>query len=159
MTVRAPIDSHGASKWMIERLLAEYRRAYRFGAFWQDSSAQAVLTGQAVSAKKHHNETHLIPRAMMALEGHVGDLGCSPMTSTRQTGPLSGKSIWPPRISRRLRCCFRDIQGQLQSPPGQVSGREVPHVIEPRRAGGPIYLVADPSAARNGRTWCSVIPI
>lgn len=30
MTVRAPIDSHGASKWMIERLLAEYRRAYRF---------------------------------------------------------------------------------------------------------------------------------
>jgi UDP-glucose 4-epimerase len=30
-----------------------------------------------------------------------------------------------------------------------VTGREVPHRIEPRRSGDPTYLVADPSAARN----------
>jgi UDP-glucose 4-epimerase len=29
------------------------------------------------------------------------------------------------------------------------TGREVPHVIKPRRAGDPTYLVADPSAARE----------
>jgi UDP-glucose 4-epimerase len=28
------------------------------------------------------------------------------------------------------------------------TGREVPHVVKPRRAGDPTYLVADPSAAR-----------
>jgi UDP-glucose 4-epimerase len=29
------------------------------------------------------------------------------------------------------------------------TGREVPHVIKPRRAGDPTYLVADPAAARE----------
>jgi UDP-glucose 4-epimerase len=29
------------------------------------------------------------------------------------------------------------------------TGREVPHVIKPRRAGDPAWLVADPSAARE----------
>src|SRR3569623_1860980 len=29
----APINPYGASKWMIERLLADYRAAYGFGAF------------------------------------------------------------------------------------------------------------------------------
>jgi UDP-glucose 4-epimerase len=29
------------------------------------------------------------------------------------------------------------------------TGREVPHTIQPRRAGDPAYLVADPSAARE----------
>jgi len=29
------------------------------------------------------------------------------------------------------------------------TGREVPHVIKPRRAGDPTYLVADPTAARE----------
>jgi UDP-glucose 4-epimerase len=29
------------------------------------------------------------------------------------------------------------------------AGREVPHVVKPRRAGDPTYLVADPSAARD----------
>ena len=29
------------------------------------------------------------------------------------------------------------------------TGREVPHVVKPRRAGDPTYLVADPSAARD----------
>jgi UDP-glucose 4-epimerase len=29
------------------------------------------------------------------------------------------------------------------------TGREVPHVIKPRRSGDPAYLVADPSAARE----------
>ena len=28
------------------------------------------------------------------------------------------------------------------------TGREVPHVVKPRRSGDPTYLVADPSAAR-----------
>ncbi|MBN9000547.1 MAG: UDP-glucose 4-epimerase GalE, partial [Rhizobiales bacterium] len=30
-----------------------------------------------------------------------------------------------------------------------VTGREVPHRIEPRRVGDPTYLVADPLAARD----------
>jgi hypothetical protein len=29
------------------------------------------------------------------------------------------------------------------------TGREVPHVVKPRRSGDPTYLVADPSAARD----------
>jgi len=29
------------------------------------------------------------------------------------------------------------------------TGREVPHVVKPRRSGDPAYLVADPAAARE----------
>ena len=28
-----PINAYGASKWMIERMIADYRNAYGFGAF------------------------------------------------------------------------------------------------------------------------------
>jgi UDP-glucose 4-epimerase len=36
---------------------------------------------------------------------------------------------------------------------GDATGREVPHVLRPRRAGDPPQLVADPSMARRVLGW------
>src|SRR5260370_19088041 len=69
----APINPYGASKWMIERILADYRSAYGLGAFclrYFNASGADVSGG---IGELRDNETHLIPRAMMALQGHVAD--------------------------------------------------------------------------------------
>jgi UDP-glucose 4-epimerase len=39
----------------------------------------------------------------------------------------------------------REILGAIAA----ETGREVPHVVKPRRPGDPTYLVADPTAARE----------
>ncbi len=42
----------------------------------------------------------------------------------------------------------RAIPAQTDGAIANETGREVPHVVKPRRAGDPTYLVADASAAR-----------
>src|SRR5258708_269942 len=67
----APINPYGASKWMIERMLADYRAAYGFGAFCLRYFNASGADPAGGIGELRDNETHLIPRAMMALQGHV----------------------------------------------------------------------------------------
>jgi UDP-glucose 4-epimerase len=68
-----PVNAYGASKRMIEQILSDYRKAYQlrsvcfryFNASGADSSG---LIGEL-----RDPETHLIPRAMMALQGYLAD--------------------------------------------------------------------------------------
>jgi UDP-glucose 4-epimerase len=62
-----PINPYGASKWMIERVLADYRVAYglHFFALRYFNSSGADPSGDV--GELRDVETHLIPRAMMAL--------------------------------------------------------------------------------------------
>src|SRR3954452_51107 len=66
----APINSYGASKWMIERILADYRSAYGFGAFCLRYFNASGADPAGGLGEMREVETHLIPRAMMALQGH-----------------------------------------------------------------------------------------
>ncbi|MGY3079871.1 UDP-glucose-4-epimerase GalE [Bradyrhizobium sp. LM6.10] len=67
----APINPYGASKWMIERMLADYRSAYGFGAFCLRYFNASGADPAGGIGELRDNETHLIPRAMMALQGHA----------------------------------------------------------------------------------------
>src|SRR5258708_9141588 len=68
-----PINPYGASKWMIERILADYRRAYGLGSFaLRYFNASGADASGGIGELRDH-ETHLIPRAMMALQGHISD--------------------------------------------------------------------------------------
>jgi hypothetical protein len=49
------------------------------------------------------------------------------------------------RSGKRHRFSVREIFSAIAA----ETGREVPHVVKPRRPGDPTYPVADPSAARN----------
>ena len=69
----APINPYGASKWMIERILADYRSAYGLGAFCLRYFNASGADASGGIGELRDNETHLIPRAMMALQGHVAD--------------------------------------------------------------------------------------
>src|ERR1019366_9152398 len=69
----APINPYGASKWTIERILADYRIVYGLGAFCLRSFNASGADVSGGIGELRDNETHLIPRAMMALQGHIGD--------------------------------------------------------------------------------------
>ncbi|MDG2520500.1 UDP-glucose 4-epimerase GalE [Caulobacter segnis] len=70
-TPTAPINTYGHTKLMCERLLADYARSYGlkyvslryFNACGADSEAEI--------GEQREVETHLIPRAMMSLQGHL----------------------------------------------------------------------------------------
>jgi UDP-glucose 4-epimerase len=163
----APINPYGASKWMIERMLADYRSAYGFGAFClRYFNASGADPGGGIGELRD-NETHLIPRAMMALQGHVGDFAVFGDDYDTPDGTairdyihvtdlaaahvealkllLAGHAGGAFNLGSGSGFSVREILAAIRA----ETGREVPHVVKPRRSGDPTYLVADPSAARK----------
>ena len=163
----APINPYGASKWMIERVLADYRSAYGLGSFaLRYFNASGADAGGGIGELRD-NETHLIPRAMMALQGHVSDFAVFGDDYDTPDGTairdyihvtdlaaahvlalkllLQGHGGGVFNLGTGTGYSVRDILGAIAA----ETGREVPHVVKPRRPGDPTYLVADPAAARE----------
>ncbi|SDH56592.1 UDP-galactose 4-epimerase [Bradyrhizobium sp. Rc2d] len=162
----APINPYGASKWMIERMLADYRTAYGFGAFCLRYFNASGADPAGGIGELRDNETHLIPRAMMALQGHVefavfgDDYDTPDGTAIRDyihVTDLAAAHVAALKLLERGHAgssfnlgtgsgfSVREILNAIR----QETGREVPHTIKPRRPGDPTYLVADPSAAKK----------
>lgn len=163
----APINPYGASKLMIERMLADYRSAYGFGAFCLRYFNASGADRAGGIGELRDNETHLIPRAMMALQGHVGDFAVFGDDYDTPDGTairdyihvtdlaaahvaalkllLEGHSGGAFNLGTGSGFSVREVLAAIRA----ETGREVPHVIKPRRPGDPTYLVADPSAARS----------
>jgi UDP-glucose-4-epimerase GalE len=163
----APINPYGASKWMIERILADYRSAYGLGAFCLRYFNASGADPSGGIGELRENETHLIPRAMMALQGHVTDFavfgddyGTPDGTAIRDYIHVTdlaaahvlalkllmlGHSGGAFNLGTGKGFSVREILSAIAA----ETGREVPHVIKPRRAGDPTFLVADPTAARE----------
>jgi UDP-glucose-4-epimerase GalE len=68
-----PVNPYGSSKWMIERILADYRSAYQMRSisFRYFNASGADIEAQI--GELRDPETHLIPRAMMRLQEHVAE--------------------------------------------------------------------------------------
>ena len=68
-----PINPYGASKAMVERMLGDYARAYgmSFVALRYFNACGADPDSEI--GELRDPETHLIPRAMMAIQGYVAD--------------------------------------------------------------------------------------
>ncbi len=161
-----PINPYGTSKWMIERVLADYRAAYGLGSFALRYFNASGADPSGGIGELRDVETHLIPRAMMALQGHVPDFAVFGDDYATPDGTairdyihvtdlaaahvlalkllLQGHSGGAFNLGTGKGFSVREILGAIQA----ETGREVPHVVKPRRAGDPTYLVADPSAAR-----------
>jgi UDP-glucose-4-epimerase GalE len=162
-----PINTYGATKWMIERMLADYRSAYGFGAFCLRYFNASGADASGGIGELRDNETHLIPRAMMALQGyltdfavfgddygtpdgtairdyiHVTDLAAAHVAALRLL--LQGHAGDAFNLGTGTGYSVREI---LTAIAGET-GRSVPHVVKARRAGDPAYLVADATAART----------
>jgi UDP-glucose 4-epimerase len=161
-----PVNPYGESKLFVERTLRWYGEAYglRWAALRYFNAAGADPAGGI--GEMREVETHLIPRAMMALQGyvpdfavfgddydtpdgtairdyiHVTDLAAAHVLALKLL--LGGHSGGAFNLGTGNGLSVREILAAIAA----ETGREVPHVVKPRRAGDPTYLVADPSAAR-----------
>ena len=162
-----PINPYGASKWMIERILADYRSAYGFGAFCLRYFNASGADAAGGIGELRDPETHLIPRAMMALQGHVGDFAVFGDDYDTPDGTAIRDYIHVTDLAaahvEALKLLMDGHAGgafnlgtgtgfsvrEILSAIAAETGRKVPHVVKPRRAGDPTYLVANPAAARE----------
>ena len=168
---QAPINPYGASKLMIERMLADFDRAHglRYVALRYFNAAGADPAGAI--GEDHSPETHLIPLAIAAALGrgpelaifgtdyptpdgtairdyiHVTDLADA---HVRALGYLMGGGE---SVALNLGTGTGHSVRQVLDAIARVAGRPVPARAAPRRAGDPPELVADPARAQRLLDW------
>jgi UDP-arabinose 4-epimerase len=68
-----PVNPYGASKFMVERILNDYALAYPLQAVALRYFNASGADPEGEVGELRDPETHLIPRAMMAIQGHIAD--------------------------------------------------------------------------------------
>ncbi|MCB4825114.1 UDP-glucose 4-epimerase GalE [Roseicella aerolata] len=162
-----PINPYGASKLMVEQILRDYRPAYglRSIALRYFNACGADVDGEI--GELRDPETHLIPRAMMALQGHVRDFAVFGSDFPTPDGTAIRDYI---HVSDLADAHAGALDALLGGHPGgaynlgtgrgasvlevlrmieRVTGEELPAVTGRRREGDPAALVADPTLARR----------
>jgi UDP-arabinose 4-epimerase len=168
---QAPINPYGASKLMVERLLADMGAAHglRSVALRYFNAAGADPDGEI--GENHDPETHLIPLAIGAALGtqpklkifgtdyptadgtcirdyiHVSDLADAHVAALRHLE--AGGASMACNLGTGSGLSVRAIVSEVE----RVAGRAVPAEEGPRRAGDPPELVADPTRARERLGW------
>ncbi|WMT72916.1 UDP-glucose 4-epimerase GalE [Bradyrhizobium sp. Ash2021] len=162
----AVVNPYGASKWMIEQILADYRRAYGMNSFCLRYFNACGAEPSGSIGEFRNPETHLIPRAMMALQGHVDDFAIFGDDYETPDGTAIRDYIHVVDLAaahvRALNALLDGSRGghynlgtgsgfsvlEVLAAIERETGLKVPFVTKARRAGDPPILVADPSAAQ-----------
>jgi UDP-glucose-4-epimerase GalE len=165
-----PLNPYGASKAMVERILADTEAAHglRHVALRYFNAAGADPEGHI--GEEHDPETHLIPLALKALHDgvplsvfgddyptpdgtcirdyiHVSDLAQAHLLALRWL--MAGRPSRVFNLGNGAGFSVRAVIAAVEA----VTGRPVPHRIAPRRAGDPPVLVADATRAREDLGW------
>ena len=168
----APINPYGASKWMIERILADYRAAYGFGAFCLRYFNASGADPAGGIGELRDNETHLIPRAMMTLQGHLADFavfgddydtpdGTAIRDYIHVTDLAAAhvhaleRLIAMPDESLVMNCGYGRGFSVLEvlDCVDRVTNRTIERRMMPRRAGDPPALIADNGRILETLSW------
>lgn len=160
-----PINPYGTSKLTIERILADYRQAYGLNSFCLRYFNASGADPQTEIGELREVETHLIPRAMMAMQGHVGEFAVFGDDYDTPDGTAVRDYIHVTDLAAAHVLALKQLLGgarggaynlgtgsgysvrQILETIVQETGREVPHTVRERRSGDPAVLVADASAA------------
>jgi UDP-arabinose 4-epimerase len=169
---QAPINPYGASKLMIERVLADYAAAYglKSMALRYFNAAGADPDGEV--GEDHEPETHLIPLALDAAAGvgpeltlhgddyatpdgtcirdyvHVSDIADAHVLALKALE--AGKAL---ELAYNLGGGAGASVSEVIAATTRVTGRPVPLTVGPRRPGDPPVLVADASLAAADLGW------
>lgn len=170
-TPLAPINPYGASKMMVERILADLESSH--GLCWSAlryfNASGADPSGNL--GECHDPETHLIPVALEAVAGlreslslygtdyqtpdgtcvrdyvHVTDLADAHVRAVEVL--LEGRSLGARNLGTGHGASVREVLAAVE----RVTGSPVPLQHAPRRAGDPPELVADASRFRQEIGW------
>lgn len=167
---QAPVNPYGRSKLMVEHILRDFSAAYRLGAvaLRYFNAAGADPDGQI--GEEHDPETHLLPlvlqaalRLRPAIEIYGDDYDTPDGTCIRDYIHVS--DLATAHVAALERCrpgafeAFNLGTGRGVSVAETIAavrdltGRDVPMRIVPRRVGDPASLVADPTRARAELGW------
>lgn len=168
---KSPINPYGMSKWMIEKVLLDYERAYgmRSVALRYFNASGADPAGML--GERHNPETHLIPLALRVAKGvmseltvfgadydtpdgtcirdyvHVTDLCDAHLLAL---GYLIGGGVSHAyNLGNGQGYSVREVIDAVE----RVSGRKVNVRYGARRAGDPPRLVANSSKIRQDWKW------
>jgi len=166
-----PINPYGASKLMVERILADAATAYglRSVALRYFNAAGASPDGDIGEA--HDPETHLIPNALRAALGrgpglkvfgddyptpdgtcirdyvHVDDLADAHLRALDYLDKSAGAHAF--NLGNGQGFSVREVIAAAEA----VSGHPIPYTVEARRTGDPAVLVASSEKAREHLGW------
>jgi UDP-glucose 4-epimerase len=164
----APVNAYGRSKLAVDNILADESRAYGLGAaslrYFNVAGASGAL------GEDHDPETHLIPLVLRAAAGraehvkvfgtdyptrdgtavrdylHVEDLGRAHTLALTATRPGRHRIY---NLGTGDGYTVKDVIDTAR----RVTGRDIPAVEEPRRAGDPAALVAASDRIRDELGW------
>ncbi len=170
-SAKQPVNPYGASKLMIERVLMDYTRAYGLQAVALRYFNAAGADPDAEVGELRDPETHLIPRAMMSIRGHLDDFAVFGSDYPTPDGTAIRDYIHVSDLADAHVAALRRLQDGKASGAynlGTGKGYSVRQVLEtisretgealrtpvgPRREGDPAELVADASLGRSELGW------
>jgi UDP-arabinose 4-epimerase len=166
-----PINAYGASKLMVERMLADFDAAHRLRSIALRYFNAAGADPDGEIGENHDPETHLIPLAIQTALGqrdeltvfgndydtpdgtcvrdyvHVSDLAEAHVIALRALIDGAETAAYNLGIGRGH--SVQEVLGAVS----RIAGRRFPVKNGPRRTGDPARLVADPSRAGAELGW------
>jgi UDP-glucose 4-epimerase len=171
---KAPINPYGASKLMVERILADAAAAYGLRSVALRYFNAAGANDEAGIGESHQPETHLVPNVLRAALGtgqalkvfgddyptpdgtcvrdyvHVDDLAQAHHLALGYMDAHPGAHVF--NLGNGNGFSVRQVIEAASA----LAGRDIPHDIAPRRAGDPAVLVASSEKARRELGWAPV---
>jgi UDP-arabinose 4-epimerase len=170
---QAPINPYGATKLMVERILADYRAAYGLQSVALRYFNAAGADPEGEIGEAHDPETHLIPLALDVAAGDVAHITINGDDYDTADGTCIRDYVHVSDIAqahvlalaaldagRPLAAAYNLGGGAARSvaevigAASLVAGRSIPVAIGPRRPGDPPVLTADAARAAQDLGWC-----
>lgn len=166
-TPLSPLSPYGRTKLTVEHALSDYGSAYGLRSVSLRYFNAAGCDPDGEVGENHDPETHLVPRAILAALGrleelvifgddyptpdgtairdyvHVADLADAHVAAVRLL--LAGGDSITLNLGADVGFSVRQVLRQVEN----VTSREVPVRVAPRRPGDPPQLIADSSLARR----------
>lgn len=164
---KVPLNPYGKTKYAVEMMLEDFSKAYdfRYVALRYFNACGADPSGDI--GENHNPETHLIPRALMAVAGridglslygddyptsdgtcvrdyiHVNDLANAHVRAIDYL--IKGGASSAFNLGTGQGTSVKEIIGAVES----VTGRKVPYTMNPRRGGDSPSLVSNPALIKD----------
>ena len=167
-----PVNPYGMSKLMIEHVLSDYDRAYYLRSMALRYFNACGADPDSELGELRDAETHLIPRAMLRLQGHLDAFSVFGADYPTPDGTAIRDYIHVTDLAEghvlALRYLLNGGQStvinlgtgrghsvhQVLDEISKVTGRAIPAAIGHRRPGDPPVLIADPARASEVLGFC-----
>lgn len=164
-----PINPYGQTKLMIEKIFADYQRAYglKYIAFRYFNASGCAVDGSI--GESHNPETHLIPLVLKAIKGERANIKIFGDDYETPDGTCIRDYIHVEDLAEAHRLAVKNIDKftgvlNLGTSNGtsvkeiidiaeNITGKKCPVIIEGRRAGDPAILSATSGKAKEILGW------